>query len=68
MKIIDTRRIKMLQKGDKFKDIDGTVFEVFGTADDIYNYFFIANLTTKTIIKMLPKNAEMFVKYMEKLN
>ncbi|NRO47718.1 hypothetical protein IMAU30132_00068 [Lactobacillus helveticus] len=46
----------MLQKGDKFKDIDGTVFEVFGTADDIYNnYFFIANLTTKTIIKMLQK-------------
>ncbi len=58
----------MLQKGDKFEDIDGTVFEVFGTADDIYNYFFIANLTTKIIIKMLPKNAEMFVKDMEKLN
>lgn len=61
-------RIKMLQKGDKFKDIDGTVFAVFGTADDIYNYFFIANLTTKIIIKMLPKNAKMFVKDMEKLN
>ncbi|CDI58584.1 hypothetical protein VKX94_02100 [Lactobacillus helveticus] len=58
----------MLQKGDKFRDIDGTVFEVLGTADDIYNYFFIANLTTKIITKMLPKNAEMFVKDMEKFN
>ncbi len=58
----------MLQKGDKFKDIDGTVFEVFGTADDIYNYYFIANLKAKIIIKMLPENAKAFVKDMEKLN
>ena len=28
-----------LHKGDKYKDVDGTIFQVFGALDDTYTYF-----------------------------
>ena len=58
----------MLHKGDKYRDVDGTVFQVFSTMDDTYIYYFIANLSRYTVTRMLPKNAEMFIKGMKKLD
>ena len=58
----------MLHKGDKYRDVDGTVFQIFSAMDDTYTYYFIANLNRYTIIRMLPKNAEIFIKGMEKLD
>lgn len=58
----------MLHKGDKYRDVDGTVFQVFSAMDDTYTYYFIANLSQYTVTRMLPKNAEMFIKDMEKLD
>lgn len=44
-----------LHKGDKYKDVDGTEFQVFGALDDTYTYFFIANLRQNIVIRMQPK-------------
>ena len=44
-----------LHKGDKYKDVDGTEFQVFGALDDTYTYFFIANLKQNIVIRMQPK-------------
>ncbi|MGM9894677.1 MAG: hypothetical protein ACI31X_01500 [Lactobacillus amylovorus] len=43
----------MLHKGDKYRNVDGTVFQVFSAMDDTYTYYFIA--------KMQPKNAVVFL-------
>ena len=58
----------MLHKGDKYRDADGTVFQVFGALDDTYTYFFIANLKQSVVIRMQPKNATEFLSGMEKVN
>ena len=58
----------MLHKGDKYRDVNGTVFQVFSAMDDTYIYYLIANLSQYTVTRMLPKNAEMFIKGMEKLD
>ena len=50
-----------LHKGDKYKDVDGTEFQVFGAVDDTYTYFFIANLKQNIVIRMQPKNAVAFL-------
>lgn len=46
-----------LHKGDKYKDVDGTEFQVFGALDDTYTYYLIANLRQNIVIRMQPKNA-----------
>lgn len=58
----------MLHKGDKYRDVDGTLFQVFSAMDDTYTYYFIANLSRYTVTRTLPKNAEIFIKDMEKLD
>lgn len=50
-----------LGKGNSYKAKDGTKYMIFGAIDDIYNYVFVANLTSKTVIRMLPKSAEDFI-------
>ena len=50
-----------LHKGDKYKDVDGTEFQVFGALDDTYTYYFIANLRQNIVIRMQPKNAVAFL-------
>ena len=57
-----------LHKGDKYKDVDGTEFQVFGALDDTYTYFFIANLKQNIVIRMQPKNAAAFLPGMKKVN
>lgn len=57
-----------LHKGDKYKDVDGTEFQVFGALDDTYTYFFIANLKQNIVIRMQPKNATEFLSGMERVN
>lgn len=56
------------QQGDKYKDVDGTEFQVFGALDDTYTYFFIANLKQNIVIRMQPKNAVAFLSGMKKVN
>lgn len=29
----------MLHKGDKYRDVDGTVFQIFSAMDDTYTYY-----------------------------
>ncbi|MEK3593600.1 hypothetical protein [Lactobacillus crispatus] len=58
----------MLHKGDKYRNADGTVFQVFSAMDDTYTYFFIANLKQSIVIRMQPKNAVAFLNGMEKVN
>lgn len=57
-----------LHKGDKYKDVDGTVFQVFSAMDDTYTYYFIANLKQNIVIRMQSKNAVAFLSGMEKVN
>ena len=43
-------------------DLDkGTKYMIFGTIDDIYNYVFIANLSSNTVVRMLPETALRFI-------
>ena len=50
-----------LDKGKVYKDKDGTKYMIFGTIDDIYNYVFIANLSSNTVVRMLPETALRFI-------
>lgn len=50
-----------LDKGKAYKYKDGTKYMIFGTIDDIYNYVFIANLSSNTVIRMLPETALRFI-------
>lgn len=58
----------MLHKGDKYRDVDGTEFQVFSAIDDTYTYFFIANLKQSIVIRMQLKNAVAFLDGMEKVD
>lgn len=57
-----------LHKGDRYQDVDGTIFQVFGAMDDTYTYFFIANLSENYVTRMQPKNAVAFLSGMKKVN
>ena len=50
-----------LDKGKAYKYKDGTKYMIFGTIDDIYNYVFIANLSSNTVVRMLPETALRFI-------
>ena len=50
-----------LDKGKAYKYRDGTKYMIFGTIDDIYNYVFIANLSSNTVVRMLPETALRFI-------
>ena len=50
-----------LNKGKAYKAKDGTKYMIFGAIDDIYNYVFVANFASNTVIRMLPKSAEDFI-------
>lgn len=54
-----------LDKGKVYKDKDGTKYMIFGTIDDIYNYVFIANLSSNTVVRMLPETALRFISKLE---
>lgn len=56
---------KLLHKGNGFKDENGTIYVLFAPIDDSETYVYIANFTEKTVIKLLPHNAEIFIKNME---
>ena len=50
-----------LDKGKAYKYKDGTKYMIFGPIDDIYNYVFIANLSSNTVVRMLPETALQFI-------
>ena len=59
---------KLLHKGNSFKGKDGATYVLFSAIDNSETYVYIANFNNETVIKMLPHNAELFVKGMEPID